>query len=554
MVAPRRADGHLGLSFGQAPGIFPPLAHLPTMLIEHWFRYVCPMWSAFDSDINFNRQLARSTWTVSGAVFYAMQAMSAACLVDSMPALIGTLPTLRTQATTAIKQIIADQGSISLAPKITADLVFAVFALGTSSSWGSPAPMELPWLQVARKLLPAWEVGRSQRDGALRAYFCQALTYWEMLLTISGLGSMPDKITMRQQRHQNRLRQALFLPDGPSDVAVEGPIMFDPRHNVLGTRPNSRCGVSNEVIDTFGQILALCRSARRQQQAQRNHDLTMVGTTIALCDIAVAHELQRELLALDFGTLVSIEEAQGFHVQTQDDKTPIFHLVLTAEAYRQAGLLQLHLTFVDLPKMPFNGHYDIDPNESLFKSKAVGCVVDEPSRDEFLHALSLHLLATLDRIPVESGSSSMHSVLYLSAAAGLKFDTSSGPQDGAQTTSASAADSLFEQSATNDPFGLSMDLGSFDDILLPQTHPDCIFDYPAESASTDPHPSWTIARARQFVLTRLSGLQQSVPQRARDGTLQLVNALWVEYDAALPGCPSVHWLDLVATGARTVLW
>lgn len=546
--ATQSTDRDIDPSLGQGPPISRSLTHLPTMLIEHWFRLVCPMWSAFDSDINFNRRLAQTTWTASGAVFYAMQAMSAACLLDSMPALIGMLPTLRTQATTAIKQTM-NQGSNSTGPNVTADLVFAVFALGTSSSWSSPAPAELPWLQVARKLLSAWQVELSPQDDLVHAYFCQALTYWEMLSTMSGLGSMADKVTTKQQRHQARLRQALLLPDSPSVIAVQGPLA--PRQRILWTRPSSWCGVSNEVIDTFGQVLALCRSAR--QQAHLNHGGTVASLTTALCDIAVAHELQRELLALDFGTLVSMEEAQGFLVHTQDDKTPIFHLVLTAEAYRQAGLLQLHLTFVDLPRISLTGRYDVHPTESLFKDTAWGCVVDEPPHDEFVRSLSLHLLATLERIPAESGSRSMHSMLYLSAAAGLKFSTSSGSQDGTLTTSAPAPNGLFGES-TNDPLGLSMDLGSFDDIHLPHSHPLFIFGHAAESASTDPDPSRTIARARQSVLTRLSGLQQSVPQRARDGKLQLVNALWHGYDAAFPGCPGIHWLDLVAAGAGAVAW
>lgn len=536
-------------SFGQDPPISRSLTHLPTMLIEHWFRFVCPMWSTFDSEINYNRMLARNTWSASGAVFFAMQAMSAACLLDSMPALIGMLPALRTQATAAIKEIM-DQGSNSMGLEVTADLTFAVFALGTSSSWSSPAPMELPWLQVARTLLSAWQSKLLPQDRLRYAYFCQALTYWEMLSTISGLGSMVDKVSAKQQRHQARLRQALFLPEDPSLAPCHDPTALNPRPSIVWTRPNSWCGVSNEVIDIFGQVLALCRSSR--QKAHSTHDRATASLTTALCDIAVAHELQQELLALDFGTLVSMEEAQGFSVETQDDKTPIVHLVLTAEAYRQAGLLQLHLTFSDLPKVPLTDQHGTGPVGSLSRDTVRGRGLGVEERpDEYVRSLSLQLLAILERIPAESGSRSMHSMLYLSAAAGLKFDTSSEYQVNA---SASEWNGLFGE-GTDDLLGPSMDISSLDHIQLPHgSDPAFMFDHSGESASTGPSLSGTIARARQSILTRLSGLQQSVPQKVRDDKLQLVKVLWDGYDTAFPGCSSIHWLDLVPAGAGIVAW
>lgn len=64
--------------------------------------------------------------------------------------------------------------------------------------------------------------------------------------------------------------------------------------------------------------------------------------------MALAHELQSELLQMDLDGLISREEASGFPVQTRDANTPVSHLSQSAEAYRLAALLQLHLTFNDL--------------------------------------------------------------------------------------------------------------------------------------------------------------------------------------------------------------
>ncbi|KAF5721005.1 C6 zinc finger domain-containing protein [Fusarium mundagurra] len=133
----------------------------------------------------------------------------------------------------------------------------------------------------------------------------------------------------------------------------------------------------------------------------------------ALCDIAVARELEKELLSTDFDALVLLEQLQGFYVDTRDGNTPVSHLLATAEAYRKAGLLQLYLTFDDLAVNASGGQ----------NALASGCsdANDKTSRENSLIDLTLQLVATLKRIPAESGSKFIHPMLYVSAAVGLKF-------------------------------------------------------------------------------------------------------------------------------------
>lgn len=110
------------------------LVHLPTILIDYWFRSICPMRSTFDSEVNYNRQLAQSMWSTSEAVYYSMQAMSAACLVDCVPQLTKTLPTLKAQATTSIWRGLS-LARTSAQPTVSVDLIFAVFSMGTWVRW-----------------------------------------------------------------------------------------------------------------------------------------------------------------------------------------------------------------------------------------------------------------------------------------------------------------------------------------------------------------------------------------------------------------------------------
>ncbi|KAF7557361.1 hypothetical protein G7Z17_g709 [Cylindrodendrum hubeiense] len=395
-------ESHYDVLAMPGPGAWQTPVHLPTMLIEHWFRYVCPMRSTFDSEVNYNRQLAQNSWTKSEAVFYTMQAMSAACLVGSMPQLSESLPSLRAQATAAIERGISQVRTLQLST-VAVDLVFAVFALGTSLHWTTPSLSEHPWLELARELLFTWRVYVSALDAQLHAYFCQALTYWEMLLAVVGRGSIPAKVEGKRRQYQSRLRQAMHLLDDSDDTAFHEPLSYSPIHNVPGTRPNSWCGVSNEVIDVFGQVLALCRSVCYHDEDK--NALTVASTSNALCDISLAHQLQRELLAMDFDSLILMEEVHGFSVQTRDDNTPISHLLQTADAYRQAALLQLHLTFHDLARTPQEAHGGSIIPDTLPVGPVEVAVGNGQSHPQFIHSLALQLVNTLKQIPAESGSS-----------------------------------------------------------------------------------------------------------------------------------------------------
>ncbi|KAF5630098.1 4-hydroxybenzoate benzoate ligase [Fusarium sp. NRRL 52700] len=405
------------LTLTSNPRIIQAPVHISTTLIEYWFRYICPVRSTFDSDVNNNRSLARDSWATSEAVFYTMQVMSAVCLVDTMPHLRQTLPTLREQSTLAITQGISQVRNLGLSP-VTADLVFAVLARGTSSHWITPGNLDYSWLESARELLFMWNVGISASDALVHAYFCQALAYWEMLLALVGRGSNTSIIEKKRQKYQDKLHQAMLPEEGTFATISHPHLSISSSFKPLGTLPNSWCGISNEVIETFGQILALCRSACDYNQDQRTVRLEIASK--ALCDIAVARELEKELLSMDFNALVLLEELQGFYVDTRDDNTPVSHLLETAEAYRKAGLLQLYLTFDDLA-VNANGVQNAFAN---------GCndAGDKTSREIFLMDLTLQLVATLERIPAESGSKFIHPMLYVSAAAGLKFQRYPDPQ------------------------------------------------------------------------------------------------------------------------------
>ncbi|KAH6662644.1 hypothetical protein F5X68DRAFT_62988 [Plectosphaerella plurivora] len=482
------------------------LDHLPTNLIQHWFQFVCPTWSVFDSEVNYNRQLAQTSWTVSEPVFFAMQAMSAACLSETLPEIRGSLSYLRQQAILSISNRVSQirkPGSMNVTP----DLAFAVFALGTSLHWSTPAQPEYPWTQLARRLLTAWQSGLTEADSLLHAYFCQALTYWEMLQTAMEPQSTSQKLNKKRRRHQERLKQALGLPRfRPTIVESPSPGPEPSLSALAGTRPNSWCGVSSEVIEAFTQTLELCRSACRRTTS--GVPMTIEATSAAMCDVALAHELERELKSLDFGVIISTEEALGFSVHTQDDITPLYHLLLTAEAYRHAAILQLHLSFEDLGTEP------------------------QLTRAESLLSAAMKLADLLKEIPTDSGSSTMHPVLYLCAAAGLTFDACIDVPGAVEDASILPEDMPLDPFLADDP----------------------VQNFPTFGCAVVGSSVAEVIEARQLVRERLGAIQKRMPQRVRSGTLQLVDAMWLEYDVAHPGCRRSHWSDIWSrTGLGIIL-
>lgn len=517
---PQESYSQHDLTSTSNPSIIQAPIHISTTLIEYWFRYICPVRSTFDSEVNNNRSLARDSWATSEAVFYTMQVMSAVCLVDTMPHLRQTLPSLREQSTLAITQGISRVRNLGLGP-VTADLVFAVLAMGHSSHWITPGNLDYSWLETARELLSMWTVGISAADALLHAYFCQALAYWEMLLALVGRGSNSSIVEKRRQKYQDKLRQAMFPEDGTFGTKPHPHLSISSSFKPLGTLPNSWCGISNEVIEIFGQILALCRNACDHNQDQRTVGLEVASKI--LCDIAVARELEKELLSMDFDTIVLLEELQGFYVDTRDDNTPVSHLLETAEAYRKAGLLQLYLTFDDLAVNASGGQ----------NALAHGCndAKDKTWREKCLTDLALQLVATLERIPAESGSKFIHPMLYVSAAAGLKFQKY--PDFQCPGT---------PEEVNNDPSDIFATQLEWD--LLDLTSTVCQPGSSDTMTSFIPQSVLKVAEARRLVLSRLDTIRQALPYKASDSFLRLVKTIWSEYDGAQLETSAKHWFKI----------
>ncbi|KAL2201694.1 hypothetical protein CC79DRAFT_1402305 [Sarocladium strictum] len=495
----------------------PSLTHLPTALIQHWFREVCPTWSVFDSDVNYNRTVAQSSWGSSESVFLSLQAMSAAFLQSTLPEFVATSTTIAEEAATIVRskaQAMLIRGATS--PRITQDVVFAVFALGTAFQWNHPAKADNPWLKMARDLLSVWPCDLSGADHLYHSYLSQAFTYWDSLSTLMKHDSVPESLKRRRARLQLRLHEALNFPVTELTNIVPDPLLFTP---MGGTRPNSWCGVSCEIINVLAETIALCRGADKFKQ--RKPSLSMSSTSKAVVDVALRHEIETEILAMDFRAIIIMEESLGFSVHTWDDQTPITHLLQTAEAYRQAALIQLHLSFDDSTSDAYYEKATTDASK---------------------------LIELLEQIPVQSRSTSIHSILYLTAAAGL-FNV--------QPSAAMSLGSVWQEGVDNSSTSSSEPVGRFHSLESPMELRQR--SQQSQHHNNEPsHPSrslaQTVAKARHSIWARLVEIQRTRPLRVHRELLQLIQRIWREYDKPRSGSCPVSWLRVWSeSGLKTII-
>jgi hypothetical protein len=294
--------------------------------------------------------------------------------------------------------------------------------------------------------------------------------------------------------------------------------------------------------------MTLCHNAQRQLPSVIEDDEHEHS-----CDLGLAHELASELLAMDFSNDPRRDMSKSLEVQymvTNDSDTPLSHLLDIAEAYRQACLLQLTLTFEDL-HVPTTA----ESNIGLLPPLQSNCINAHPtSRAQTLVGLALQLVDQLKKIPPESGSRCMQPLLYLCAASGLQFNplplTKSNLQHGQVSTQSTTEHS--PDVAQLGPLEFSFFGDSLRDGFETCNNIIQLSDEPAASISSDYSSdhiltvsTLKVAQARSFVKKRLGMLQQLLPPRYTSTALRLAEAIWAEYDCNSDGGSPLYWSNIM---------
>jgi hypothetical protein len=523
---------------------------LSTTLVEYWFSHVCSMWCTYDSPQNWYRSLAGDTWRHSEPVYYALQAMSASVLVDSLPHLKRTLPTLTTQAAQSIQRAV--QANLTLqgvqARSLPTDVLLAVMGMGTSICWADPRQLGFWFLDQARGLLKRYG---DEGDVILDAtgqqtveHFRQALTYWEMLANVVTK-NYQNSLKSRRSKFKKRIKRAMSMDKPGADIdgigaAVSSAAGQFPKSIGKSAPMHPWAGVSSEIQQVFGLVMGLCQNrcvARITDTILSTDDLCD-----ALCDIELAHDLEKEILSFDF-----VSDANVPSNETGDPNAPLSHLVDTAEAYRLASLLHLYLAFSDL-EVKFVRNCTSPPinNTSSWVQAPPGM-----PRDHALVTLTLRLVEVLKRIPVDSGARCIQPILLISAATGLRFDIPAHPTNFPVGTSSPIhrRGTMINQTAI---FGTNAGLFNSND-----RSPDFSNTFGSNQADADAVQltslTLEVSAARRFIVNRLGALQQSLPPRPIGVALALVRAVWFNYDSADENLRGMHWMNtMVNSGLQTL--
>lgn len=530
---------------------------LPTFLITHWFTNVCSMWCAYDSPQNWYRNLAGDTWQHSEPVYYALQAMSASVLVDSLPHLKQALPKLTGQAAQSIQRAVQANAMLQRdqAGPLPTDLLLAVLGMGTSICWSDPRQLGFWFLDQARGVLDRYSCeGNLALDipgQQTVEYFRQALIYWEMLANVVSK-DYQNILKTRRSRFKKRIRRAMSMSEPDTNTDENRTTTFGPgRHSktLEGPTPHVWTGISSSVQQTFGLVMGLCQNRCVARSSNTNQSADSLCD--ALCDIELAHDLEKELLSFDF--VGDQPDTKTCANETGDPNAPLSHLVDTAEAYRIASLLHLYLAFSDLEVKAIG-----DSISELTDDNDVSSWTQPPAninRDQALSTLTLRLVDVLKRIPADSGARCIQPILLISAAAGLRFDvptqTASSNRNGS-SRSIHIGGTMVNREALSEPLtGSSM---LFSGNGQPSGFP---HDFDGSSACEE-LPLLTsltleVSAARRFVINRLGALQQSLPPRPIGVALALVRAIWFNYDSADETLNGQHWMKtMVNSGLQTL--
>lgn len=285
-------------------------------------------------------------------------------------------------------------------------------------------------------------------------------------------------------------------------------------------------GVSTEIQNTFGLVALLCRDHRLTERKRGKR--TTASLTDALCDIKMAQDLMRELAETDVYAGDHTPSPETSSKGTGDTTTPVQHLVDTAEAYRLAALLLLCQTFSDLDMGQVTPNREGSYSDTQHRNK------DE--RSNVALGLAMRLVETLRRVPIESNSRCIQPILFIIAGSGMRFRDTPGESSIQQQDGGYAGPPSHNHLAPSSNQSAQLDMA-----LFSGTHHPAIAEFKNASLTSC---TLEVSRGRRFVVDRLCALQRSLPPRPIGVALDLVKAIWAEYDYhAKDDVP--HWIDVM---------
>ncbi|KAM0276641.1 hypothetical protein ACHAQH_006550 [Verticillium albo-atrum] len=343
--------------------------------------------------MNPYRTTIANVWSRSPSLYYIVQSMAAACLSEVSPGFAAVGRQLRDRAASSLSQ------EISANSAHTSSLL-ALVMLGFSLSWHDAAnagQVEFELLAKAIFMVDAQPDDIALADMQRRVFFYNSFVYWKMLLSYVTDRELPCPAypALHPQPTQNMV----------------------PQHTRV---PHPQTGVAIQVQEILAQVGALLRKERKRIRSRRH--TSKLDIIQAQAAIQSAERLKAQLCAIDIPSEESVMESG-------DDTTPVNHLVRVAEAYRCTGLLQLFQNFPDLFTEATAQETTNEALELQTLCDAANLTEDEhkSAANAFLTGIALHILDTIQDIPISSRSRSIQPLLLVSICSELSINRSFGP-------------------------------------------------------------------------------------------------------------------------------
>jgi hypothetical protein len=469
------------------------LLHLPTMLVEYYFNYVCQIFSSFDGTLNPFRSTVGKLWEGSAPIYYAIQSMAAAYLANHFPRMSPVGVQMQRETYHSLYQV--QQGGRDMSENLDKALL-TVLLVGQTTAWHNPRDLGLVHLKTAkslnrrRLLQQIGDIG--SRELRQNEFFEQCILYWDMLA-----GFVEDDVDEFSFDSFEISQSQIATPGSNSCASSDNEKVF----------PHPWTGVAPKVQRLFAQVGRVVRRYRKitaQEVASLDFLSLDLGfesefsqDCVATIEIlSKAQSLEEELLSFKPPSISSLVDAG-------DENTPVQQYLYLAEAYRYAALLEIYRIFPSIlfTRVPHTEDGFASSSSSLNSNLNVFSFLPalaSQAPDDFLISLALHIISLLEKLPPTSGTRCLQPIVVIAAASELRFSPAS----------------------TSDPFMPAAASSIFNSLTNREVD---------------------IASARRFVVTRLQEFQLSLPAKPIVKALQVIQETWARADLG----QEVFWMDVM---------
>lgn len=372
-----------------------PLDDIESVLVQHYFKDVCGLFSSFDSMLNPFRTTIGRIFQDSSAIYYAIQSMAAAHLANTFPNMTAVGIEMQRKACDSLQ---AELPLVQSGQASSTMTFLSIILLGLTTCWHESSELGEDFLTTARSLILPKLLCNSEREEVQREtqFFEESLIYWEMLMGF---------VT----------QDAMAFSSGPVLRSRVDPKKAPPvaRNRDGQIVPHPWTGIAPTVQMLFAEVGRLVRRERLLHMSgatdirQRQDNLLNAAT------------LEEDLLAAEYPMAEELADPG-------DERTAKRDFVVIAEAYRCAGLLELYRVFPSIlrKRLGTDKFTWADKAEFEFPVPRFETPYEDTDTKLWINSLALHILEELESLPSSTGTCCLQPILLVTAASELRFVSS----------------------------------------------------------------------------------------------------------------------------------